>query len=168
MYGTDPVGAFLTENYRRIYAVSHASNLPESQPIVMTKADLDAFARAIVAQVLAEQQPEPLAEAATVVQTGAIRIDFLAYEATVDGERIALKTREFELLAALARNLGHVLSRTVLIRLAWPHPEDLDDERTVDVHILRLRQKLGSAGKLIETVHSVGYKLCRERLHSPR
>jgi DNA-binding response OmpR family regulator len=145
-----------------------ASNFSDSQAIIITKTDLIVLARTIVDQILAEQAPEPTAEAPTIIQTGPIRVDLLAYEASVDGEPMALKTREFELLATLARNVGHVMSRASLIQLAWPHPEDLDDERTVDVHILRIRKKLGGAGKLIETVHSVGYKLRGERVLNRR
>lgn len=142
--------------------MSDASNLPDAQPIIMTKADLTAFAHTIIAQTFAERPVEMANDSQLVVCSGPLLIDIPAHEVSVDGFTARLKSREFAVLAALGRNLGHVLSRATLLRLAWPNPEALYDERTVDVHIVRLRKKLGAAGKLIETVHSVGYKLRQE------
>ena len=71
---------------------------------------------------------------------------------TVDQEPVSLTLKEYEMLCLLLKNSGMVLSRTQL----------LDGEsRTVDVHIRTLRQKLGTAGDLIETVRGVGYKIGR-------
>ncbi len=79
---------------------------------------------------------------------------------TVAGEEIALRTKEFDLLAALAARPGIVLSREVLLDRVWS-PGDRRDTRTVDVHISRLREKLAAVAPrlLIETVRSVGYRL---------
>lgn len=95
-----------------------------------------------------------------LVITGPLRIDIEACEVSVDGVSIKLKPREFAVLKALAQNLGFVLSRERILELGWPHPRT-DSNRTVDVHIRRLRVKLGVAGGLIETVFGFGYKLVR-------
>ncbi|MHB8375312.1 MAG: winged helix-turn-helix domain-containing protein [Vulcanimicrobiaceae bacterium] len=76
-------------------------------------------------------------------------------------ECIALKPREFALLKALVQNIGRVLTRELLLELAWPDPLRVNSNRTVDVHINRLRSKLGNAASLLCTVGGVGYKLAR-------
>lgn len=77
---------------------------------------------------------------------------------TVDGERVSLTKKEFDLLCMLLKNAGRVLTRDRLLNEIWGY--DFDGEnRTVDVHIRTLRQKLGSAGALIETIRGVGYTL---------
>ena len=77
---------------------------------------------------------------------------------TVDQKPVALTFKEFELLRFLLSNRGIVLSRDTLLTNIWGY--DFDGEtRTVDVHIRTLRQKLGSAGSLIETVRGVGYRI---------
>ncbi len=83
------------------------------------------------------------------------------HEVAVESIPIKLKTREFALLAALAQNLGRVLTREQLLEAAWPDPQAVDDARTVDVHVGRVRVALGPAASLIETVHGVGYKLVK-------
>ncbi|MHB8147499.1 MAG: winged helix-turn-helix domain-containing protein [Vulcanimicrobiaceae bacterium] len=91
---------------------------------------------------------------------GALDVDLEGYEATVNGTTVALKPREFALLKALAQNVGRVLSRDQLLELAWPDPQCVNSNRTVDVHIRRLRLKLGASGPIC-TVVGVGYKLVR-------
>lgn len=79
---------------------------------------------------------------------------------TVNNEEISLTLKEYELLCLLLKNSGIVLSRTKLLNQIWGYEFD-GESRTVDVHIRTLRQKLGSAGELIETVRGVGYKIGR-------
>ena len=97
----------------------------------------------------------------TVFEVGPLTINTQRHETTVDGNLIDLQPREFALIAALARNAGHVLSRATLIELAWPQDKvlSLDNERTVDVHIRRLRFKLGVRSDRLLTIKGVGYKL---------
>ena len=68
--------------------------------------------------------------------------------------------KEYEMLVLLLKNSGMVLSRTQLLNQIWGYEFD-GESRTVDVHIRTLRQKLGNAGDLIETVRGVGYKIGR-------
>ena len=76
----------------------------------------------------------------------------------VDGADVVLTHKEYELLALLLKSGGKVLSRDMLLETIWGYAFD-GETRTVDVHIRKLRQKLGDAGKYIETVKGVGYKM---------
>ena len=87
-----------------------------------------------------------------------LTIDVKKHEVTVEGEPVSLTLKEFELLRRMMKNLGNVLTRDQLLEDIWGY--DFDGEtRTVDVHVRTLRQKLGKAGELIETVRGVGYKM---------
>ena len=77
---------------------------------------------------------------------------------TVDNKKINLTLKEYEVLCLLLKNSGTVLSRTQLLNQVWGYEFD-GESRTVDVHIRTLRQKLGTAGDLVETVRGVGYKI---------
>ena len=77
---------------------------------------------------------------------------------TVDKKNVNLTLKEYEVLCLLLKNSGTVLSRTQLLNQVWGYEFD-GESRTVDVHIRTLRQKLGSAGELVETVRGVGYKI---------
>lgn len=85
-------------------------------------------------------------------------IDVAGYEAHVAGRRIELTHQEFELLRFLAQHRGRVFTRDALLERAWGD-QYAGGTRTVDIHVRRLRSKLGSAGALIETVRNVGYKM---------
>ena len=78
--------------------------------------------------------------------------------AEVNGHPVALTLKEFELLVMLLKNRGMVLTRDQLLNQIWGYSFD-GENRTVDVHIRTLRQKLGAAGDLIETVRGVGYRI---------
>ena len=77
---------------------------------------------------------------------------------TVNKEPVNLTLKEYEMLCLLLKNSGMVLSRTQLLNQIWGYEFD-GESRTVDVHIRTLRQKLGDAGDLIETVRGIGYKM---------
>lgn len=87
-----------------------------------------------------------------------ISVDLARRLVTVEGDEVSLTFKEFELLTYLLRNSELVLSREKLMETVWGF--DFEGEsRTVDVHIKSLRQKLGTAGELIQTVRGVGYKI---------
>jgi len=88
-----------------------------------------------------------------VVATGALVVDTLAFEAQVNGTVMRMKPREFKLLAALAKNLGHAVTRERLLELAWDDPIQVDGERTVDVYILRIRLRSGCEGPHRDGAH---------------
>jgi DNA-binding response OmpR family regulator len=90
-------------------------------------------------------------------------IDEAAREARVDGNDVGLKPREFALLLELASNPGVALSRSALLERVWGYDYE-GDERTVDVHVRRLRAKIEerhAIGAAIATVHGFGYKFAR-------
>ena len=83
--------------------------------------------------------------------------DFDAVHITVDGGAIRLTRREFELLRFLVENRNRVISRDRLLERVWGY-DRLIETRSVDVHVGRLRSKLGAAGRQIETVVGLGYR----------
>lgn len=85
-------------------------------------------------------------------------IDVAGYEARIAGRRLELTHQEFELLRFLAQHRGRVFTREALLERAWGY-RYAGGTRTVDIHVRRVRSKLGEAGSMIETVRNVGYKL---------
>lgn len=100
------------------------------------------------------------AEEEELLQTGDVQVDMGSHEVTVRGEAVALSPKEFDLLTYLMRNAGRVRSREEIIASVWGEEEYID-QRTVDVHIRWLRQKIeadpGNPAHLL-TVRGVGYK----------
>jgi DNA-binding response OmpR family regulator len=86
-----------------------------------------------------------------------LRADFDAVAISVDGEPVRLTRREFELLKFLVENRNRVISRDRLLERVWGY-ERFIETRSVDVHVGRLRAKLGAAGAQIETVVGLGYR----------
>ena len=93
-----------------------------------------------------------------VVRVGPILIDRSAHRVTVDNAELDLTPTEFKLLITLAERRGRVQSRALLLEIVWDAAPDIQT-RTVDMHVQRLRTKLGAAGELIETVRGFGYRL---------
>lgn len=89
---------------------------------------------------------------------GSLRIDRAALTVHVDGSLIDLTATEFKLLLTLAERRGRVQGRAMLLETVWDAAPDIQT-RTVDMHIQRLRSKLGVAGDLIETVRGFGYRI---------
>lgn len=80
------------------------------------------------------------------------------YRVLSQGEEVTLTRKEFEMLCYLLENKGRVLTRDQLLNKIWGYAFD-GENRTVDVHIRTLRQKLGECGKYIETIRGIGYKI---------
>lgn len=104
------------------------------------------------------RRAESDAPADPVITVGTISIDTDRHMVTVSGEGVNFTTTEFKLLHTLVMRLGRVQSREVLLRDVWGY-NFVEDTRTVDTHITRLRTKLGEAGEMIKTVRGFGYKL---------
>jgi DNA-binding response OmpR family regulator len=85
-------------------------------------------------------------------------IDIAGYEARIAGRRLELTHQEFELLRYLGQHRGRVFTREALLERAWGY-RYAGGTRTVDIHVRRVRAKLGEQGSLIETVRNVGYKM---------
>lgn len=92
-----------------------------------------------------------------ILVAGPIRIDEDAYHVTISGEPLDLTYTEFELLRYLVQHQGKVLTREVLLSKVWGY-DYFGGTRTVDVHIRRLRAKLGQFDHFIGTVRNVGYR----------
>jgi two-component system alkaline phosphatase synthesis response regulator PhoP len=96
-------------------------------------------------------------ESGELYDDGRLTIDFADVRAACDGVNVKLTNKEFQLLSALAKNRGRVVTRQQLLDQVWGYSY-YGDARTLDVHIRRLRQKLGGCGDCIETVVGVGYR----------
>jgi DNA-binding response OmpR family regulator len=115
--------------------------------------EIVARVKAILRRGQVEQQPD-----ATVVNIGDdYAVDLARREVRFRGEPVALATREFDLIAHLARNQGIALSRRQLLDSVWGD-DWVGDDRTVDVHVRQLRKKLGD-DLPIATVWGIGYRL---------
>jgi two-component system, OmpR family, alkaline phosphatase synthesis response regulator PhoP len=98
-----------------------------------------------------------------LVEYGPLVLNLETYQATIDGKPLDLTYMEYELLKFLATNPGKVFTREILLSRVWGY-EYYGGARTVDVHIRRLRAKLGEEhANLISTVRSVGYKFGQPR-----
>ena len=91
------------------------------------------------------------------VETGGIVIDKSAHLVTVDGQRIELSYKEFELLSYFVENQGIALSREKILNHVWNY-DYFGDARTIDTHVKKLRSKMGSKGDYIRTIWGMGYK----------
>lgn len=109
-----------------------------------------------VAAVLRRLQA-PSVAAGSALTAGPISIDTSAHRVTVDGEELDLTVTEYRLLLTLVERRGRVQSRPQLLQTVWDAQPDIQT-RTVDMHVQRLRAKLGEAGDLIETIRGVGYR----------
>mgnify|MGYP003340708940 CR=1 FL=1 len=106
------------------------------------------------------------ADEGNVLRRGGLAIDLERYTVSVDGETVDLTYKEYELLRFLATNAGKPFTREALLNRVWGY-DYYGGSRTVDVHIRRLRRKLGSFGDTyIQTVFGVGYRF--ERFRAPR
>lgn len=111
-----------------------------------------------VEKVLARNQNSPLAEKApSCIQVDGIVLDEERHQVSVDGEEIILTATEFRLLKLLMERKGRVQSRDSLLSNVWNYECDIET-RTVDTHVRRLREKLGSHAGMIKTVRGVGYR----------
>jgi DNA-binding response OmpR family regulator len=115
--------------------------------------------RELVARVRAVLRRPPHVAAAQNLgyQYGPLAIDFDAVSVRVAGASVRLTRREFELLRFLVENRNRVLSRDRLLERVWGFDRQVET-RSVDVHVGRLRGKLGHAGRHIETVIGMGYR----------
>ena len=100
---------------------------------------------------------KPQEEEKDVLSVDKITIDIPRHKVTVDKKEIKLTQLEFKLLVTLVKRRGRVQSRDGLLEDVWDIASDVTT-RTIDTHVKRLREKMGKAGKLIETVRGIGYR----------
>jgi len=114
----------------------------------------------LVARVKAVlRRREPPREAVERIEIeGVLSLDLQRHEVSVRGEKVELTSTEFRILQLLASKEGWVFSREKILDYLWGNEKTVID-RTVDVHIKHLREKLGAAAKLLKNIRGVGYKL---------
>lgn len=108
-------------------------------------------------QALAKRAKSAAAAPDTRLAAGAIVIDLERHEVTAEGKPVELTATEFKLLRTLVERKGRVQTRERLLEDVWNYAPDIET-RTVDTHMRRLREKLGRAGDVIDTVRGVGYR----------
>jgi len=101
-----------------------------------------------------------------VITVGPIRMDREQHQVTVNGDAVEFTPTEFRLLVLLAERRGRVQPRARLLEEVWEASPDVQT-RTVDMHVQRLRAKLGEAGELIETVRGFGYRIRADERRGP-
>ena len=99
----------------------------------------------------------PAVRTGSVLVEGPLTIDRAAHRVTVHGEEVTLTPTEYKLLETLVERRGRVQTRAQLLEVVWSAQPDIQT-RTVDMHVQRLRSKLGEAAGLIETVRAFGYR----------
>jgi DNA-binding response OmpR family regulator len=114
--------------------------------------ELAARVRAVLRRQRRGEELRPL-----IFRSAHLTVDFDAVSIDVDGAAVRLTRREFELLRFLVENRNRVISRTRLLERVWGYDHPIET-RSVDVHVGRLRSKLGAAGGQIETVIGLGYR----------
>jgi len=118
--------------------------------------ELEARLRHLLYRRMSATNPE-------MIEYAALALNLETYQATIDGTPLDLTYMEYELLKFLAQNPGKVFTREMLLSRVWGY-EYYGGARTVDVHVRRLRAKLGEEqANLIQTVRSVGYRFGQSR-----
>ena len=107
------------------------------------------------------KRTNPQASANDTMKVENMVIDFSARVVTIDGKRVQLSPKEYELLAYLAKNAGIALTREQLLQNVWGY-DFFGDDRTLDTHIKLLRKNLGPYAKYIVTLRGVGYRFEKE------
>ena len=115
--------------------------------------------RELVARVKALIRRSEDRQEEVIVKAGALEVDLARYTVSIRRRTVELTAKEFDLLKALILAKGRALTRDYLLDRVWGYDQASEIEsRTVDVHVRRLREKLGSEAKRIVTVKSVGYR----------
>ena len=149
---TSPVILITTEG--GLAAVNHEWGLTDVLLNTASPAEIDARIKLAIGRQYVEQQPMAVGE----IKAGELIIDETTYSAKLKNKTLDLTFKEFELLKFLAQHPGRVFSRDHLLQEVWGY-DYFGGTRTVDVHVRRLRAKLGPENEsLIGTIRNVGYR----------
>lgn len=153
-YGALPVIVLTARNteYDRVLGLDSGADDYISKPFGMME---------LVARVRAVLRRTGSGESLTVLTAGELSLFPERHEVQVGGSRVALTYKEYRLLSLLLENRGNVMTREILMEKVWGLEAEREN-RTLDVHIRTLRAKLGPAGKYIETIRGVGYRVSGE------
>jgi DNA-binding response OmpR family regulator len=108
------------------------------------------------------RRTKPKTDTHGIINDGAVKLFLDQHRLEIQGEQVPLSPKEFDLLAALMRQKNSVLTRESLCETVWGH-ELYQNTRTVDVHVGRLRKKMGKFENRIETVERIGYRYLPEK-----
>mgnify|MGYP006296476453 CR=1 FL=1 len=153
------------EKFSSIYVVMLTAKGEEMDKVIGLELGADDYItkpfspRELVARVKAVLRRESKMKESQVIRVADIlEIDLSKYEIKVEGEKVELTSSEFKILKLLAERKGWVFARDQILDHLGGHDKGVLD-RTVDVHIKNLREKLGRAGTFIKNIRGVGYKL---------
>ena len=150
------------EGGMRLLARLRGASCLRERPVILLAADcLDSERGAPPAPPLSEFLPQPPPEEAPderLLRSGRLVLDPLSCSVRVGNHKVEVRQAEYRLLRFLLCHPGQVFSRVQLLEQLWESHDTLD-QRTVDVHVLRLRKALGRAKSLIKTVRGAGYML---------
>lgn len=138
------------EEYDKVLGLDAGADDYLAKPFGMM--ELVSRVKALLRRAGYEQQPQE------ELHVGTITLLPQKHAVTVNGAPVTLTLKEYELLLALARHPGRVFSRDALLETVWGYRYE-GETRTVDVHVRSLRQKLGGASGMLETVRGVGYRI---------
>jgi len=152
------------ERYRDIPVIMLTAKTDETDKILGLELGADDYVtkpfspKELVARIKAVLRRGSKKEKASKIKLGDIVMDLHKYEVQVKSGKISLTATEFKILQILIEKKGWVLSREQLLDNLWGNEKVVVD-RTIDVHIKHLREKLGPAGRIIQNVRGVGYKI---------
>jgi two-component system phosphate regulon response regulator PhoB/two-component system alkaline phosphatase synthesis response regulator PhoP len=153
------------ERYSSIPIIMLTAKMDEADKVVGLELGADDYVtkpfspRELTARVKAVLRRKATAsEAPELMEIGGITMDLQKHEVLVKGKKTELTATEFKILQILTSKKEHVLSREQILDNLWGNEKVVVD-RTIDVHIKHLREKLGPAGKMIKNVRGVGYKI---------
>lgn len=113
-------------------------------------------------QTILRRLADPRAEAVSKLSVGGIVLDVERHEVSIGGKPVELTATEFKLLRLLLERRGRVQTREHLLLNVWNYETEIET-RTVDTHVRRLREKLGSEADWLETIRGVGYRIAERR-----
>lgn len=152
------------DNYSSIPIIMLTAKTEETEKVLGLELGADDYVtkpfspRELVARVKAVlRRQEHKKETKRITVRDILTIDMERYEVEVTGKKIDLTTTEFKILHFLASNTGRIYSRDQILDYLWGREKFVID-RTIDVHIRHLREKLGNAAQLIKNVRGIGYK----------
>ncbi|MCC9146726.1 MULTISPECIES: winged helix-turn-helix domain-containing protein [unclassified Arthrobacter] len=129
-------------------------------PAGASGSDIDVVRQALGDPTVARRQPapQPVPAPAAAIRPSGVLIDLSRREVHLDGDTLNLTFKEFELLNYLVENASRTVGREELLAGLWRNAEEVPNERTIDVHIRRLRSKLGRLANTVRTVRGQGYR----------
>jgi DNA-binding response OmpR family regulator len=153
-----------SEAWRRVPVIIMTAKAAESDKILGLELGADDYItkpfsfKELAARIKAVLRRSGPQDPARTIEIGNLRLDLDKYEVRAGGAAVELTSTEFKILAFLASKRGRVFSRDQILDHLWGQ-EKIVLDRTVDVHIKNLREKLGPAGRYIQNIRGVGYKV---------